>query len=481
MENPKLFISYSWSSPEREEWVIQLATELSENGVDVSLDKWDLKQGHDAIAFMEGMVNDPEIKKVIMVVDKAYADKSNNRAGGVGTEAQIISAEVYAAQKQDEFVAIVVEKDDSGKIFLPTYYKSRIYIDFTDSYKYPEKFEELLRWVYDKPIHQKPQIGNPPSYIKDGATVLLPTASYYKRLTDAIHNAKPNWFGALKDYFRAFSTGLENFRIKHIENEIFDDAVIASIEAFLLYREELLNVINSLSNYQINGYEYASAIHSFLESLIPYQYRPENINSYRETDFDNFKFIINEIFVSVIAVLLKNEKFVEVNTILNKLFYLENYVSRYGESESYLYFRHYVRSINEIRNNRLGLRRLSLHADLLSKRYEHSIISFREYMQSDFILYLRAEIQRNDSHKMWFPNSLLYTTFNYSGAFEVFSRARAANYFEKFRVALGIERKTDLDKFFESIRLNQRYIPKWDYHEIPIRELVDIDKIATLP
>ena len=43
MNSPKVFISYSWSSPEPEQWVLDIATELAENGVDVILDKWDLK------------------------------------------------------------------------------------------------------------------------------------------------------------------------------------------------------------------------------------------------------------------------------------------------------------------------------------------------------------------------------------------------------------------------------------------------------
>ena len=53
MENPKLFISYSWSNPTHEQWVIELANELTESGVHVILDKWDLKEGHDSVAFME--------------------------------------------------------------------------------------------------------------------------------------------------------------------------------------------------------------------------------------------------------------------------------------------------------------------------------------------------------------------------------------------------------------------------------------------
>jgi len=68
---PKLFISYSWTSSAHEEWVISLATELRESRVDVILDKWDLKEGQDAHAFMEKMVTDPEIKKVAMICDRA--------------------------------------------------------------------------------------------------------------------------------------------------------------------------------------------------------------------------------------------------------------------------------------------------------------------------------------------------------------------------------------------------------------------------
>jgi len=53
MEIPKLFISYSWSNPTHEQWVIDLANELTESGVHVILDKWDLKEGHDSVAFMD--------------------------------------------------------------------------------------------------------------------------------------------------------------------------------------------------------------------------------------------------------------------------------------------------------------------------------------------------------------------------------------------------------------------------------------------
>lgn len=43
-KTPKVFISYSWSS---DELVLDLAKRLVAHGVDVVLDKWDLKEGND--------------------------------------------------------------------------------------------------------------------------------------------------------------------------------------------------------------------------------------------------------------------------------------------------------------------------------------------------------------------------------------------------------------------------------------------------
>ena len=166
MDAPKLFISYSWSNEEHEKWVINLATELLESGIDVKLDKWDLKVGHNSITFMEKMVSDKNINKVLIVCDEKYAQKSDNKIGGVGTESQIISSEVYKKQEQEKFVVAVTEKDSEGNPFLPIYYKDRLYIDFTNPDSYKKSLEDLVRWVFDKPKYVKPKIGLPPDYVQ---------------------------------------------------------------------------------------------------------------------------------------------------------------------------------------------------------------------------------------------------------------------------------------------------------------------------
>lgn len=57
----------------------------------------------------------------------------------------------------------------------------------------------------------------------------------------------------------------------------------------------------------------------------------------------------------------------------------------------------YVRLLNETRNRRLGLNRVSVEADILKHRHSHgelgSIVPFRDFMDAELFLFLRTEFQ----------------------------------------------------------------------------------------
>jgi hypothetical protein len=226
--SPKAFISYCWSSPDHEKWVISLATQLRENGVDVLLDKWDLKEGHDAVMFMERMVADPDVNKVIVVLDQLYAEKADGRKGGVGTETQIISAEVYKKADQNKFVGVIAERNSDGAPFLPTYYKSRIYIDLSDPDSYASNFDQLLRWIFDKPLHTRPELGRPPEFLKDNA-VALGTESRARRAIDLLRSGAQGANGALDEYLATFADGMEKFRLAVRSNDTFLTTMLSQI------------------------------------------------------------------------------------------------------------------------------------------------------------------------------------------------------------------------------------------------------------
>ena len=220
-----------------------------------------------------------------------------------------------------------------------------------------------MRWVYDKPLYIRPGIGKRPSFLEESEGISLGTTATHKRAISAIKENKPFLSGALDEYLTTFVSNLEKFRITDKDGE-FDDQVIDNLEKFIPYRNEAISLFIALAQYAPTE-EVILKLHRFFESLIPYMNKPENVNSWCEWDFDNFKFIVQELFLYLIAILIKHEKFSEVNLLLNQEYYVPDQ-SDYGKDAMVGYdaLQVHLRSL-DYRNTRLKLNRVSLHADLL--------------------------------------------------------------------------------------------------------------------
>lgn len=68
-----MFVSYNRTSTGHFDWVVKLAERLVTSGVDVVLDQWHLKPGHDKFAFMDRVVTDAAAAKVLAVGDRLPA------------------------------------------------------------------------------------------------------------------------------------------------------------------------------------------------------------------------------------------------------------------------------------------------------------------------------------------------------------------------------------------------------------------------
>src|SRR5882672_10517322 len=99
-KSPKVFISYCWSTPEHEARILEWANRLVGDGVDAILDKWHSSGEQDKGAFMEKMVADSQVTKVLTFTDRLYSEKTNVRRESVETESQIIPQEVYRKADQ---------------------------------------------------------------------------------------------------------------------------------------------------------------------------------------------------------------------------------------------------------------------------------------------------------------------------------------------------------------------------------------------
>ncbi|RKU23703.1 hypothetical protein C6503_02605 [Candidatus Poribacteria bacterium] len=112
METPKVFASYSHDSDDHKQWVLKLCTKLVENGVDVMLDQWDIRLGTDQTLFMEKL---GAADRVLVICTDAYVEKADNRAGGVGYEGRIITAQIAGNLKTDKFIPVIRQSSNEKK------------------------------------------------------------------------------------------------------------------------------------------------------------------------------------------------------------------------------------------------------------------------------------------------------------------------------------------------------------------------------
>jgi len=454
-----------------------LATQLEESGVDVVLDKWDLREGDDKYAFMEKMVTDPAVQKVVVVCDRIYAEKADGREGGVGTETQIISQEIYNQVKptvqKRKFVALITERDQDGDPYVPTYLKNRIYIDMSAGTASTDAFEQLVRWIYDQPLQKRPERGKPPGYLFGGSSISLGTTSRYQRAADALTQGKFGALGAVTDYYELFADNLEKFRITTIDaGKEYDDQLIYNIDLFVPYRNEAIESFLLIARYYPSE-DVVSVLHRFLERVLCYRFRPhEGMAS--EWSNENFGFICQELFLYAVAAMLKYERFEAVNGLLTSDYFCPDAHTDSG-MVPFTLFRRYLRSL-EHRNTRLQLRRVSLTSDLLRSRANLSQIPFISLMQSDFVIFLRASV----GSRKWWPDTLMYAN-SLRTPFEVFARAESSRFFAQFRVALGITKKSELAELIDRYRTGKMQIPSWNHDDLEVADLMGLTRIESRP
>ncbi|WNG17106.1 toll/interleukin-1 receptor domain-containing protein [Cystobacter fuscus] len=158
MSAPRVFISYSHDTPEHKSWVLTLANDLRDNGVDAIIDQLDLEPGQDLSLFMQAGIL--ESAKVLLICSENYVKKAEAGKGGVGFERLVVTAEVVKNIDTRKFIPII--RNNKSSIEVPRFLGPRVYINFNDDASYVAKREELLRAIHGAPALTKRPVGPNP-------------------------------------------------------------------------------------------------------------------------------------------------------------------------------------------------------------------------------------------------------------------------------------------------------------------------------
>lgn len=161
IKNPRVFISYTGADLQNRKWVKDFACRLRGCGVNARLDMFHLKPGQDLPQWMTNELIMAD--KVLLICDKYYAEKADNRKGGVGWETMIIQGDMLSRQEQSKYIAILRDPDIDQS--LPIYVKSRYALNWSTGEIADKDFNELLLYLFDCDI--EPPIGEIPDFVKE--------------------------------------------------------------------------------------------------------------------------------------------------------------------------------------------------------------------------------------------------------------------------------------------------------------------------
>lgn len=472
MENPKVFISYSWHPEKNKIWVQRLAERLIQDGVNVKLDVWDLKHGHDKYVFMEQMVKDSDIKKVLVICNEDYARKADDRTGGVGTESTIMSSDIYSLAEQTKFIPILVEKKN-GEPCLPTFLKSRMYIDMSSNDIYELGYDQLLRDIYEKPLLRKPALGKMPSYLEADEPVLLSTAQEQRMLKEKVAEST-NLQTWIAKYCDKLIESLDQFKVTFRGGKTGDliEMIEKSIASMQVVNNDFITFVETVaSNSECNGKQFVD----FFEKL--HYYEDKDIELASSTDSwhlcnDNYRFFNYELFLSFAAIMLKYERFDIIKEVVDTDYcILSNRLGRQIKALNFAEFQKHNYTLDYYKGNN-GYSPSSQVANLM-RNYGGD--KFNTWVEVDILLYYLSLIygKPGDRMSMWYPTLSIYNR-----AFEILPKIASMRYFEKAKVMFDVG---DKDSFKTLLVRTKDELQRDAYHRIPnLKEGLSYDKVCSL-
>jgi len=307
----KVFISYAWSNQSR---VLSIVERLRSKGIDTVFDIQDFKHGTDKYTFMESSVNDPTVDYVLIFSSKEYARKANAREGGVGEEAQILSQEAYDLSK-NKVQVILLEREVDQSECLPTYLGTKKYFDFSRPEREEFEFEQLVRFIYDKPLYKKSPLGPVPAFLDEENVDLFPLREELSRLP----------VGSMRRYPRFVDEV-----IKKVLETISEDDIDET--NYLSYYGQLQNIRVLCVDYAVRFYENEGKISDFAVRLVEQVINCCPLGT-PDIKVDLIYSIVHELLICMVALTIYYEELDEMKAILSYRYSLK---SPYRDSNSFV-------------------------------------------------------------------------------------------------------------------------------------------------
>jgi hypothetical protein len=178
---------------------------------------------------------------------------------------------------------VITEVGPDGLACVPVFYRGRIYFNFEAADRFETAYEELLRWLVDKPQFVKPKLGSVPAHVTGEAQMTSALVSRGKRAEDALRNGRDHAAGLLREFNEGLRAELGQIQPKDGEEEKRGDNVLEAVALMRPYVRQFQDLLTVVLRFTSDA-RFVDELLRGLESLSDLMARPEAQGPFTDDD-----------------------------------------------------------------------------------------------------------------------------------------------------------------------------------------------------
>jgi hypothetical protein len=247
----------------------------------------------------------------------------------------------------------------------------------------------------------------------------------------AVENSQPNQASVVRRFMAGLIDELDTLAPDFSGGGVADELLVQAIEQtkkLVLEFARLVEVIAAMNNSDV-----ALTLYKGFELVVKRYNLPRGFSgSYRKVDFDFYKFMGHELFVTFFSFLIQENCWELIAILLEKDIYVENLPGGYGYEPNVVSFTYVSQDVK--------LLTPSKHASILNERHTEGalaeLVPMQQLMDADFFLFLRA-FQEAEVGQLW--SWTAWSTLEMTQAPRYLLEASSAKYAQQLLRPLGVK------------------------------------------
>lgn len=242
----------------------------------------------------------------------------------------------------------------------------------------------------------------------------LTLTTRFEMARNAVQCGKPFAGDAVRHYLVSLAATFDAYTLHEPANGLLDVKVLEAIDQFFPSLQDYRRLVTAVASSGAAEAQVDQLV-DFFRDVIGYKSALSQ-EQHCVLWSDQYRFIVRELFLSTVAIFMRHQHFDAVACLVGA-----NYASETDDNpQRFAVFDGYAKTLDEFRNRRLQLQRMSVSSDLVRDRVDVTQCDFEDLMQADFVLCLRSLVCDPSFFVRWYPRTLVYADHFAVNGFDVF-------------------------------------------------------------